>query len=81
MEPPTRTAALESLRRVIGDDAYDAWADACLEAKVESRVDLSPAELCTIARVLARRPGVVGAIGTSLRIRCEMYLALARAAS
>ncbi len=81
MAPPTRTAALESLRRVIGDDAFDAWASACEEAGVTSRPDLSPQEIGTVARVLAKRPGLIGALGTSLRIRCETWAALARTAS
>ncbi len=48
MEPPTRTSALESLRRVLGEDAFDAWSTACEEAGVVSRPDLTPEEIATI---------------------------------
>ena len=74
-----------ALRRVLGDEAVSVWSSACieagLEAQSESILDLSPAEMCTVAKVLAKRPGLVGALGVSLRIRCETYLVLKRSAS
>ncbi len=78
LEPPTRTSALESLRRVLGEDAFDVWASASAEAGVAWRPDLTPEQICAVARVLAKRPGLVGTLGVSLRVRCETYLALQR---
>lgn len=81
LQAPAGPAAMESLQRVLGDEGFATWRDACASVDLDWRDALTPEQVLTVAKALAARPGLHGALGTSLRIRCETYLALRKEAS
>lgn len=79
--PPSRDDVMAFLARAVGaDQAASVWVRACREAGVGAGArTLPPAEMLSVAEVLARQPGVVGVIGASLVVRLRSYQLLAAA--
>lgn len=74
---PTRASTLAALTRVFGGAPADAlWREAVRDVADPDDEQIAFAALRVVCDRLAAKPGLVGVLGSALRVRCDTYACL-----